>query len=131
MGLTGCTLPAVQSADAFVSASLQQQQHSNSMQSSFPHSLSAMMGDGEPMVSNGEETRLMPAMAGGGASASSGEGSASRLQPAAVPDGSLTAPEGAAMDSTEEQSVHVQCWGAGLSGGCIELQCMGLAKPYI
>lgn len=86
------------------------------------------MGDGEP-VSNGEETRLMPAMAGGGASASSAEGSASRLQQAAVPDGSLTAFEGSAMDSTEEQSVHVQCWGAGLSGGCVNLQCMGLAKP--
>ena len=87
-------MPAGGTSDAFVMAYLQPPPN-NSMQSSFPHS----GNDGASLVAepNRQTTDL-------------------QLQQAGPTDVSLTAPEQAAMDNAEEHSVHVQCWGAGLSG---------------
>lgn len=87
-------MPAGQAGDAFVMAYLQSPPD-NSMRSSFPHS-----NDNDANV----------------ASQPSSQSAALQLQHAVASDVSLTAPEQAAMDNAEEHSVHVQCWGAGLSG---------------
>ena len=89
-------MPTGQAGDAFVMAYLQSPPPNNSMQSSFPHS---------------DDDDANPA------SQPSSQSAALQLQHAVASDVSLTAPEQAAMeDNAEEHSVHVQCWGAGLSG---------------